>query len=185
MISPQLTLALAQTRIDDLRRAADAHRGARDRTQPARSVVTDGVVTLRFASTSDNNSLARLAALDSAEPPEQPVLLAEVHGELLAALALSDGTVISDPFQRTTDLIDLLHTRARQLDGPSKVRRCGRLRSWARLCPLTCGGRSTHRTPPADSHELHAACTGSAVWRRAVAIYAGAGKQRSSSRPPY
>ena len=31
------------------------------------------------------------AALDGAEPPEQPVLLAEVDGRLLAALTLSDG----------------------------------------------------------------------------------------------
>jgi len=54
-------------------------------------------VTLRFASTSDEKSLARRAALDSAEPPAQPVLLAEVHGQLPAALALSDDTVISRP----------------------------------------------------------------------------------------
>lgn len=135
MISPDLMLPVAQARIDDLRRAADAHRAARGLTQPARSVVTEKSVTLRFGSSGDQKSLARLAALDGAEPPEQPVLLAEVDGRLLAALALSDGRVIADPFHRTAELIDLLRARARQLDGHSRMRRCGRLRSWARLCP--------------------------------------------------
>src|SRR5438270_7569479 len=98
MTSPHLTLGLAQTRIDDLRRAADAHRAARRVTQPAPSVAAEQSVTLRLGSTHDQKPLARLAALDGADPPEQPVLLAEVDGRLLAALALSNGRVISDPF---------------------------------------------------------------------------------------
>jgi len=103
MISPQLTMAVAQAGIDDLRRAADARRATHGRTRPARPVVTEEIVTLRLGSTGDDKSLARLASLDSAEPLEQSVLLAEVDGQLLAALALSDGTVITDPFHRTAD----------------------------------------------------------------------------------
>jgi hypothetical protein len=146
MISPELTIAVAQARIDDLRRAADAHRAVHGRPQPARSVVAEESVTLRFGSTGDAKSLGRLAALGDSKPPAHPVLLAEVDGQLLAALALSDGTVIIDPFHRTADLIDLLRARARQLDGHSRMSRYGRLRSRARLCPPTCGERSTRHT---------------------------------------
>jgi hypothetical protein len=140
-------MAVAHARTDDLRRVADSRRAAHGGTQPARSVVTEESVTLRFGSTADEDALARLAAIDSAEPPEQPVLLAEVDGQLLGALALSDGTVISDPFHPTADLLDLLRARARLLGGYSRMRRCGRLRSWARLCPPTSGEPITATTP--------------------------------------
>jgi hypothetical protein len=63
----------------------------------------------------------------------QPVLLAEVDGQLLAALALSDGSVVADPFHRTADLIELLRARAHQLDGNRRARRSFRLRTWSRL----------------------------------------------------
>ncbi|MGB0094917.1 MAG: hypothetical protein WBP81_20580 [Solirubrobacteraceae bacterium] len=109
--------------------------------------MTEKTVTLRFGTAGDEKSLARLAPLDSAQPPEQPALLAEVDGQLLAALALSDGTVITDPFHRTADLIDLLRARARQLDGNSRMRHCGRLRSWTRLRPPTCGEPTNETTP--------------------------------------
>ena len=132
MISPQLTVALAQARTDDLRRAADAHNRTRPRAQPGRPVAGDGSVTLRFGAPADEQLLARLAALDSAEPPAQPVLLAEVDGQILAAVALSDGTVIADPFYRTAGLIELLRGRAKQLDGDSGMRGSGRVRSWSR-----------------------------------------------------
>jgi hypothetical protein len=126
MNSPQLTLAVAQARIDDLRRTADARRAAHGRIRPARAVVTEKSVTLRFCSAGDEKSLARLAALNRAEPPEQPVLLAEIDGQLLAALALSEGTVVADPFHPTVDLIDLLRARARQLNGDGRIRCSGR-----------------------------------------------------------
>ena len=74
-------------------------------------------VMLRFGTPADQPSLERLAELDSAKPPAQPVLLAEVDGVLLGALGLSDGSVIADPFRHTADLIALLRARARQLDG--------------------------------------------------------------------
>jgi hypothetical protein len=129
MISPHLTMAVTQARIDDLRRTADARRAAHGRTQPAQPAVTDQSVTLRFGSRADEGLLARLAALDSSTPPAPPVLLAEVDGQLLAALALSDGTVVADPFHPAPDLIDLLRARARQLDGDGRIRRPGRWHS--------------------------------------------------------
>ena len=72
-------------------------------------------LTLRYAFPDDAAAVARLAALDSAEPPAAPLLLAEVEGELLAAISLPDGAVIADPFHRTRELVDLLRARAAQL----------------------------------------------------------------------
>jgi hypothetical protein len=129
-MSPELHRALAQTRVDDRRRAADAYRLTHRRSQPGRAIATDRSVTLRFASPADQSQLARLAELDSATPPAQPVLLAEVNGQLRAALALTDRTLVADPFHPTADLIDLLRARARQLDAAPSIKRSRRLRSW-------------------------------------------------------
>ena len=130
MISPALHMALAQAKVDDLRRAADVHRLAHNRAHPERPAGAERGVTLRFGSLADQGPLARLAELDSAAPPAQPVLLAEVDGQLRAALALTGGAVVADPFYPTADLIDLLHARARQLDATPRIRRSRRLRSW-------------------------------------------------------
>ena len=132
MISPQLHTALAQAKIDDLRRAADAYRRTHRRAQPGRAVAAERSVTLRIGSLADQGPLARLAELDSAAPPPLPVLLAEVDGQLRAALALTGGAVVADPFHPTADLIDLLHARATQLGATLRIRRSRRLRSWFR-----------------------------------------------------
>ena len=136
MISPELDLAVAQTNLEDRRRAADAYRRTPRQAQPERPVVTERSVTLRFGSAADQRSLARLAALDSSTPPAQPVLLAEVDGQLQAALALTGGAVIADPFHPTADLIDLLRARARQLDATPPIARSRGLGSWPRLRAL-------------------------------------------------
>ena len=132
MFSPYLTIALARAKANDPHRAADAKRRTQHRGRPGRSDASDRSVTLRFGSPADNGALARLAAVDSAEPPPEPVLLAEVDGQLVAALALSDGTSIANPFSPTADLIELLRTRATQLGGESHMIPSGRLRSWPR-----------------------------------------------------
>jgi hypothetical protein len=132
MISPALHIALAQAKADDLRRAADGHRLARNRAQPQRPVAGQKSVTLRFGSLSDQGPLAALAELDSTAPLEQPVLLAEVDGQLRAALALTGGVVVADPFYPTADLIDLLRARARQLEATTRSRHSRRLRLWFR-----------------------------------------------------
>ncbi len=58
-----------------------------------------------------------MAELDSADaPPTQPLLIAEVDGELRVALSLRDGTVIADPFFPSTALVALLRRRAETLE---------------------------------------------------------------------
>jgi len=93
-------------------------------------------VTLRFAFPDDDAALARLAALDSAGPPPKPVLVAEVGGEFRAALSLSDGAVVADPFCRTLELVHLLKARAAQLSGASESGRRRRVSVRARFARL-------------------------------------------------
>ena len=69
-------------------------------------------ITIRPAYADDDSSLVRLATLDSAPVPAGPLLLAEVDGELRAALATDHGTVVADPFFPTVELIALLRKHA-------------------------------------------------------------------------
>jgi hypothetical protein len=85
-----------------------------------------GDVTLRYAFPDDQPALWRLAALDSCEPPAEPVLLAEVDGVPWAALSLADGRVVADPFHHTLHLAALLRARAAQLTEAGTRRRLGR-----------------------------------------------------------
>jgi hypothetical protein len=97
-------------------------------------------LTIRMAVSADAGALGRLARLDSARPPKPvPMLLAEVGGELRAALPLDGGPAIADPFQRTAELVEILAERARQLAPPP--RRADR--RWRRLRPL----RAQHPAP--------------------------------------
>ncbi len=72
----------------------------------------DSAITIRLARVGDGPALRRLAALDSAEVPAGELLLAEVEGVLRAALSLSEGTSIADPFAPTADVVALLAARA-------------------------------------------------------------------------
>jgi hypothetical protein len=88
-------------------------------------------ITIRLATKNDDLSLARLAALDSTEEvPAGHVLLGEVGGNLRAALSLSDGSAIADPFHPTADLLKLLRAHARRVRSP-------RSNGWLRLQYVT------------------------------------------------
>jgi hypothetical protein len=99
--------------------------------------MVDAGITLRFGFPDDASALNQLASLDSSEPPQQPVLLAEVGGELRAALSLSTGAVVADPFCPTEALVELLRARGRQLNGDRVSRRLPSCRSWLRLPNVT------------------------------------------------
>ena len=72
-------------------------------------------VTLRLAREDDRRALRRLAELDSSTFPRAPVLVADVGGDLLAAVSTADGVTVADPFAPTADLVDLLRMRSLQL----------------------------------------------------------------------
>jgi len=68
----------------------------------------------------DSGELVRLAQLDTAELPPQPVLGGIVDGRLVAAFSLANGQSIADPFRRTAEITDLLVHWARRLNGGSR-----------------------------------------------------------------
>jgi hypothetical protein len=57
----------------------------------------------------------RLAELDSQRPLIGPALVGEIDGRPAAAISLTDGRVVADPFQPTANLVALLRMRARGL----------------------------------------------------------------------
>jgi hypothetical protein len=83
--------------------------------------------TIRFSYPDDETALQRLAALDSQAILAAPALVAEVGGELWAAVSLGgEPRAIADPFRPTAELVALLRERAERLT------RRGRDRSVAR-----------------------------------------------------
>ncbi len=103
-----LSLLMGREHVRDLRAAAE-----RPRTDPDHTPTTR--VTLRYGAAADSEGLRRLAQLDGAVPPRNPVLIAEVDGRLRAALPLDGGAPIADPFHRGAELVELLRIRAGQL----------------------------------------------------------------------
>jgi hypothetical protein len=85
--------------------------------------MTDNTLTIRPADVADAGALARLAALDSAYPPTGDALLAEVGGELWAALEIESGAAIADPFRPSGELVDLLRLRAAPVNGAKRRER--------------------------------------------------------------
>ena len=74
-----------------------------------------GALTIRYATEDDADAIARLARLDSSRPPRGVVLLAEVGGELRAAISVDDRHAVADPFRPTGELVWILNERARRL----------------------------------------------------------------------
>jgi hypothetical protein len=70
-------------------------------------------ISIRHAQRHDAARLHRLALLDgAAHAPPGAVLLAEVDGRLAAAVSISDGTVVADPFKRTATVVAMLRLGA-------------------------------------------------------------------------
>jgi hypothetical protein len=116
----QLSFALAQSHQRDLARAATEHRRRtrrREHSSGDTPPMSWAPLTVRLATGADRAALARLADLEQAKRPADPVLIGVVAGRPLAALSLDDGRVIADPFVRTAELVELLRLRGRQLCG--------------------------------------------------------------------
>jgi hypothetical protein len=80
-------------------------------------------VLLRLCTVHDGKALARLAALDGAPVPSGGCILAEIGGEVVAALPLGRGRAIADPFRPTAHVLHLLELRAGQLAEAKPPRR--------------------------------------------------------------
>jgi hypothetical protein len=77
----------------------------------------DEQILIRLSTTADASRLARLAALDSAEPLLGHALVAEVDGELRAAVPLDGGRPVADPFAESAHVLELLAAHAGALAG--------------------------------------------------------------------
>ncbi len=114
---------VAAAQLTDRRAAAElsraAHRASAERHAPhaALRLALRERLVLRRAAPRDVPALARLAQLDGASRPTGDMLIAEVDGQILAALPLDGGRAIADPFRPTAELVELLRIRARLLAG--------------------------------------------------------------------
>src|SRR3954452_19736689 len=63
---------------------------------------------LRPAGAADRAALARLAALDDAEPVTGDVVMAFADGRAAAAMSTGDGRVVADPFSRSAEAVELM-----------------------------------------------------------------------------
>lgn len=81
-------------------------------------------ITIRPAYPDDRAALRRLAALDSALVPSDPLLVAEVDGQLRVAVSVADLRAIADPFFLTAPVVELMRQHIkRTTQGPSRRRR--------------------------------------------------------------
>ncbi len=83
---------------------------------PLQAVPTAADVTLRHARHEDAQALTELAQLDSSRTPGGAVIVAEVAGELWAAVSLDDGHAVANPFRPSGELSFRLLERARDLN---------------------------------------------------------------------
>jgi hypothetical protein len=79
------------------------------------------VISLRIAGHDEDAAIERLAQLSELPVPSGRALVAEVDGELRAALPLSTRQLLVDPFHPSAEVRELLTLRAAQLDEDGNV----------------------------------------------------------------
>jgi hypothetical protein len=82
-------------------------------------------IAIRFGHEKDAPALQRLAALEDRRLPAGPLVVAEVDGELVAALSVEDGEAVADPFRHTAQVVSLLRLRVEQLSQTARRRPWG------------------------------------------------------------
>ena len=113
MTHPQFRIDTLHQRSDELGRRINRSRLLTD--EPGCYESADEGITLRLSRLSGDPSIERLAALEGRKAAQGPHLVAEVDGEVVAALPLAGGGFLGDPFRRTAHLLPLMRRRAAQL----------------------------------------------------------------------
>lgn len=105
-----LSKEMARARIEDIQRDARLARTGAARRNDDRPAVKPLArpITIRRATVDDDAAVRRVAELDSSQVPAAPLLLAEVDGEVRAAVSLADGAFVADPFHYTAAIVELL-----------------------------------------------------------------------------
>ena len=80
-------------------------------------MTNQNTIEIRMLGLEDGAALWRLAEVDSAPTPADPVLGGIVGGRLVAAQSLATGEAVADPFRHTAEIRSLLAERAGQLRG--------------------------------------------------------------------
>ena len=70
--------------------------------------MTSSAFSIRQATTADRHELQRLAELDSTRLGDDRYAVAEIAGDIVAAVSIESGRAIADPFRPTAELVDLL-----------------------------------------------------------------------------
>jgi hypothetical protein len=86
-------------------------------------------ISIQLAAPADMFAVRRVAERDTRVVPPGDLLIGAVDGEVRAALSLTTGDTVADPFHPTADVVALLRTRARQRSGnrPGTRGRVGKL----------------------------------------------------------
>jgi hypothetical protein len=120
MMHPEFRMDLLHQQAQRLEKALDRSRllaGA-----APRRIVPGEAVALRLCSVHDDEALDRLARLEGRTLPKGRCVVAEVGGQVVAALPLRGGEPLADPFRPTEHLLPLLRLRASQLaDQPRRI----------------------------------------------------------------
>lgn len=109
MFNDKLLRTLSRAQSDDAQRFRRSAHTTDERPAAERQPEP---VTIRHAHPADLRALERLAALDSRRLPSGELFLAEVDGQIVAAVSLDTGAVIADPFEHTAAVVDLLRVHA-------------------------------------------------------------------------
>ncbi|HEY1479821.1 MAG TPA: hypothetical protein VGF46_07305 [Gaiellales bacterium] len=92
-----------------------ARRAGRPGAARAPRVQRGAVISIRYAGRDEEAAIERLAELSERPVPLGSALVAEVDGELWAALPLATGTLLVDPFHPSAEVEQLLTLRAAQI----------------------------------------------------------------------
>jgi hypothetical protein len=123
-VNPFLSRELASEHIRDLCEETARAGRSRGAERSHKSDAAAAISIRRFAEP-DRDAVRRLAALDEKRLSTCDALVAELAGELVAALPLDGGPALADPFKPTADVVGLLRLRAHQLrksNGPQRPR---------------------------------------------------------------
>jgi hypothetical protein len=106
----QMTLHDHQRELDQRVRAAYLEKSFPDPQEENQEAVA-----LRLCRVADDDALERLALLEGRPAPAGRYVVAEVDGDVVAAISLVSGAALADPFKPTAHLMPLLELRAAQL----------------------------------------------------------------------
>ena len=84
--------------------------------------MTSTAFTFRPATQADHNALYDLAQLDSQRLSDERYTVAEIDGEIIAAVGHTNGNAIADPFRRTAEIVQMLKAHV----APSMVKQTRR-----------------------------------------------------------